>query len=188
MSVSTTINMTSSIGGGLSISGTKKVTADALIAQSLSIPAAKLSTAWELDSAGTTGTATLSAGHNITTGQVVDIFWEGGRRLGVIVGTVAALVVPLTDSGVGDTLPADGTSIFIAPRISLDFRISGSALIALLLSTVSGGAFNFINEAGVSQFQKALGATSAYSWYEGCGRITPFRVTLLRTYLFPITP
>ena len=46
-----------------------------------------------------TGEATLGAGHGITTGAIVDIYWSGGRRYGVTVGTVAGNVVPFGAPG-----------------------------------------------------------------------------------------
>lgn len=61
-----------------------------------------------------TGTLTMSdAGHGITTGAVIDLYWEGGARYGITVGTVSGTSVPIgaDDSGHGNNLPVATTPI-----------------------------------------------------------------------------
>lgn len=58
-----------------------------------------------------TGTITLDdADHLITTSSVVDIYWDGGSRRGVNVGTVSTTSVPF-DVGLGDDLPIADTDV-----------------------------------------------------------------------------
>lgn len=58
-----------------------------------------------------TGTLTMgSAGHGITTGSRISIFWDGGSRVNVVVGTVSGTSVPF-DLGSGDDLPVATTVI-----------------------------------------------------------------------------
>ena len=75
------------------------------------IPAAKtgtLTTRTDND----TGTLTMSASHGITTGAKIDIYWTGGRRYNVEVGTVSVNSVPF-DNGSGDNLPTNNTSVTV---------------------------------------------------------------------------
>ncbi len=57
-----------------------------------------------------TGTLTMTSGHGITTGAKIDLYWSGGSRRGVTVGTVATNSVPI-DLGSGDDLPAAATAV-----------------------------------------------------------------------------
>ena len=76
----------------------------------------------------------MATGHGITTGALVDVYWEGGVRYGVTVGTVNGQAVPLTDSGAGDVLPADETPIVIGlvTVIDTDFDGDKAAMLAAL--------------------------------------------------------
>lgn len=91
---------------------------------------------------GSEGEVTLGEGHEITTGQVVDLYWAGGLRYAVTVGTVAGQAVPLTDSGAGDDLPDESTAVVVSPRLAIAEYIDGDTLLALvaLFSYAAGGA------------------------------------------------
>lgn len=81
-----------------------------------------------------TGSITMSdAGHSVTTGQVVDLYWSGGSRHGVTVGTVSGTTVPIgaDDSGTGDALPSAATALVVSPRIELNASIDGDNVAAL---------------------------------------------------------
>ena len=77
----------------------------------------------------TQGTATLGGGHGITTGMEVDVYWTGGVRYGMTVGTVSGASVPLSDSGAGDVLPVETTAIIVAQRVEIGETIDGDALV-----------------------------------------------------------
>jgi hypothetical protein len=70
-----------------------------------------------------TGTLTMTAGHGITTGQTLDVYWAGGQRRGMTVGTVATNSVPI-DGGAGDNLPANTTAITAMVPTSVPFLLS----------------------------------------------------------------
>ncbi len=57
-----------------------------------------------------TGTLTMAASHGITTGARLDLYWDGGMRRGITVGTVSVNSVPI-DLGSGDDLPIATTAI-----------------------------------------------------------------------------
>jgi len=65
-----------------------------------------------------TGVATLSTGHGITTGMVVDVYWSGGVRYGM---TATRSVNEITvDGGAGDVLPAQDTAVTVVEQIIVD--------------------------------------------------------------------
>jgi hypothetical protein len=85
-----------------------------------------------------TGTVTMDAAeHGIETGDVVDVYWSGGRRFGVTVGTVAGTAVPI-DAGAGDNLPITTTEIVVVKQQQVNITIDGdnSSIVALSLEPV----------------------------------------------------
>jgi hypothetical protein len=85
-----------------------------------------------------TGELTMSGGHGITTGQIIDIYWTGGVQRSVTVGTVATNAVPI-DSGIGDNLPADETPITAVVQQPINCAIDGdnTKAIAVVLTTTT---------------------------------------------------
>ena len=78
----------------------------------------------------TSGTLTMTTGHGFTTGQKdISIFWSGGSRRNVLVGTVATNSVPFS-GGTGDNLPLATTAITaMAPTVNTS--ISGNMATAI---------------------------------------------------------
>lgn len=84
-----------------------------------------------------TGTLTMDdAGHGISTSDVIDLYWEGGARYGITVGTVSGTSVPIgaDDSGSGDVLPADGTPITAMTQQIINTQIDGDEVVLLAIS------------------------------------------------------
>lgn len=81
-----------------------------------------------------TGVATLTAGHNIVSTDVVDVYWAGGVRYGMV-ATVTVNAVAL-EGGDGDVLPAQDTVITgVYEQIAVDpLNLDGdnAAFVALL--------------------------------------------------------
>lgn len=71
-----------------------------------------------------TGTLTMADGHGITTGAKLDVYWDGGARYNMTVGTVATNSVPI-DGGSGDNLPASSTAITAMVPTSLALAFNG---------------------------------------------------------------
>lgn len=124
--------------GGVSISGSVQRTSDGAIGLDVAVPGAKVG---ELTTRGsaTAGTITLEADHGITTADTVDIYWDGGMRFGVTVGTVSGTAVPIS-SGTGDDLPAEDADISVAPIAIAEIAITGDDLIILGLQAVAPAA------------------------------------------------
>lgn len=113
-------------GGGISISGRVLRTVDSVPAIEVALPAGKagqLTTRTDDE----TGTLTMASGHGITTGAIIDLYWDGGSRRTNLVGTVAGLSVPINAAaqGVGDVLPANLTNIVACVRTIINFGIDG---------------------------------------------------------------
>lgn len=72
----------------------------------------------------------MSSGHGITTGAVIDIYWSGGARYDVLVGTVATNAVPIgaDNGGTGDNLPADETPVTVMVQQTINAAIDGDNL------------------------------------------------------------
>ena len=63
-----------------------------------------------------TGTVTMDSGsHTIETGDTVNVYWAGGERKGMTVGTVSGTTVPI-DGGSGDDLPVADTEVYVSPE------------------------------------------------------------------------
>jgi hypothetical protein len=84
----------------------------------------------------TDGELTMTAGHGITTGQIIDLYWTGGVRFGVVVGTVATNAVPIS-GGAGDNLPTASTAITAVVQLSVNLAIDGDEtdILAVIFET-----------------------------------------------------
>ena len=83
-----------------------------------------------------TGTLTMTTGHGITTGQIVDIYWSGGVQRTVTVGTVSVDSVPF-DLSIGDVLPIATTAVTVCVHKSINLAIDGdnADIVAVILET-----------------------------------------------------
>ena len=90
-----------------------------------------------------TGTLTLSTGHAITTGMIIDLYWSGGKRTGITVGTVSVNSVPIgaDNAGAGNNLPTEATAIVASQRVPFNIAIDGDnlSLIGLQMKYTSAG-------------------------------------------------
>ncbi|AMV20414.1 hypothetical protein [Planctomyces sp. SH-PL14] len=95
--------------GGKTSSSQISASADGIVTKEVTLSAAK-SGQLTTRTSTSVGTLTMAGGHGITTGARLDIYFPGGSRRGVLVGTVATNSVPFT-LGAGDDLPANLTNI-----------------------------------------------------------------------------
>jgi len=100
----------------------------------------------------TDGELTMAASHGITTAAVIDLYWAGGVRYGVVVGTVATNAVPIS-GGAGDNLPTNMTAITAVAQKSINLAIDGdeSDILAVVLETTDKS----LRTAGHVQFRDA---------------------------------
>ena len=157
--------------GGISVQSSITRTKAGEIGQETTLPAAQAG-ALSTRTSDTEGVATLAADHIVETGDLVDVFWDGGVRYGVTVGTVSGTSVPLTDSGAGDVYPSQGTAINVAPVTVLDVDFDGDKAVMLAALTTKRGHVDFRSSAASIDAAELL-ANEAYTWASDTGVTNP---------------
>lgn len=164
---------------GKSAATSTEITSDAAVLVDPTLAAAKsgtLTTRTDND----TGTLTMSSGHGITTGQRLDVYWSGGVRYGMTVGTVASNSVPI-DGGAGDNLPANNTAITAMVPQQEDFPVDGADLQSLIVSCESPALVVFRTSAPADIVAAEVTADSDYVWFTGSGVDNPFDTDVAAT-------
>lgn len=162
---------------GKSYTQSRNLTAEGSVQKKPSRAAAKqgvLTTRTDAD----TGSLTMNAGHGITTGAKIDLYWANadgtrGVRRNVTVGTVATNVVPI-DLGTGDDLPIATTAITAMVPQAYDFRLDGDELVALMASCPGPAVIVLTGDDDVEDFAIVLpygGMT--YAWDNRSGAANP---------------
>lgn len=118
-----------------------------------------------------TGELTMAASHGITTGQRLDLYWEGGSRRGITVGTVAGNAVPI-DLGSGDNLPTESTEITAMVPVEESLVITGDDLKLLVASSTKRGQI-VLEDSGGEELHIPLEAGSVYDWHTLKGSTNP---------------
>lgn len=156
--------------GNMSVASTIYRAASGGITQELTLPAAKSGTL-SARTNDSEGTLTLEAGHGIETGDVIDVYWDGGMRRNVDVGTVAGNDVPIS-GGAGDVLPAQDTALTAFRQQEIDTDFDGDLLevLAALLGKRGRVAFH---SAGGEQLSIDLVASEMWSWFSNRGVANP---------------
>lgn len=116
--------------GGLSISRSITRSGDGTGTVEIAVPAGNAGTLTTRTD-NETGSLTMSSGsHDITTGSTIDLYWTGGSRHGITVGTVSGTTVPIgaDDSGTGDNLPTASTAIVADVQVPFNASIDGDEL------------------------------------------------------------
>lgn len=171
MTLASTIKKTVTLGGR-SFAQSKSQTIDESRVRELSLAAAKtgtLSTRTDAD----TGVLTLASGHGVTTGAVIDVFWSGGTRRNMDVGTVSGTSVPV-DGGAGDNLPVLTTAVTAMVVTSEAFVFSGSDAVVITFYNGSGNYAHFsLRSSGAEELYVKLESGAVYVWYSGDGATNP---------------
>jgi hypothetical protein len=151
---------------------TPTVTAALAVPFNLSLPAAK---AGSLTTRGsnTAGTLTMDPGHGFLTAGRLDLYWSGGSRRGILIGTVATNSVPFT-GGAGDNLPTAATAITAMVPSEEAVVVTGDDVAGIVLYGASGGTFTFTDDADAEVHAVVLTvATPAYTWLSVDGPTNP---------------
>jgi hypothetical protein len=166
MAYKLTVAKSFNVGGKLFNKG-ESVDYEGILSKEVTLAAAKtgsLSTRTDDD----TGTLTMAAGHGITTGARIDIYWTGGARRGVIAGTVAGNSVPFgagaPDIGLGDVLPSQGTAVTVMVPQEESFTINGTNAGAVLCE-VEGARGQIVMAQADNTEEWAITVTDGYGWY-----------------------
>ena len=165
---------------GLSIQSTLSRTADIAAAYNpeTPLPAAKagsLTTRTDND----TGVVTLSTGHGITTGMVVDVYWADGCRYGMT-ATVSVNAVTV-DGGEGDNLPAQATAVTLAEQVDVDLPDFDGDLLEMLAIYTARRAHVDFREAAATALARTQPAGEVYSWAADSGVTNPLANTVVET-------
>lgn len=102
---------------------------DGVIRKDVNVPAAIAGTLTARTDTDT-GELTLEGSHGVTTGNRIDVYWSGGSRRGMTVGTVDAQDVPI-DGGTGDALPTASTAIAASVPVEEAFLIDGDSILLI---------------------------------------------------------
>lgn len=119
------------------------------------------------------GTLTMLAGHGITTSAVIDLYWDGGRRYNVAVGTVSGNSVPIS-GGAGDNLPSNLTNVRACVQAVVDSDFSGDLVKAIAVK--AGGKRALVTFMASSSVAWAIELTADLPlalWYYGSGFTNP---------------
>lgn len=156
--------------GGLGVSSTITREAEGQIGQEPLLPAAKvgsLTTRTDDDE----GSLTLSSSHGIETADIIDIYWDGGRRYNVVVGTVAGNVVPFS-GGAGDNLPSEDTAVTVSKQKSIDMDVDGD-LISMIVASCEKVAHLGFYEDSTLKLSVDVPATEFWAWWSSGATSNP---------------
>lgn len=117
----------------------------------------------------TDGTLTMDSGHGFTTSAVIDLFWSGGSRRNVTVGTVSTNSVPIS-GGSGDNLPTNNTAITAMLPTQVTFAADGtSTAVQVIGACPVNGWVVFRNSTTVVYACQIRAGVLANIWVTGMG-------------------
>lgn len=161
--------------GGIAFNGALTREASSLLTFNETIPAAKSGTLTTRTD-NSNGVITMSSGHGIVTGNVINIYWTGGSRKG-ITASVSTNALTVT-GGSGDNLPTANTAIRVAKVITLDVDFTIDILqMTVLQSNKDDVELKFYDIDSPSNLHTTIGlaASEAYTWAAGTNAPTnPF--------------
>jgi hypothetical protein len=180
------VNITAS-GSGLTIQSSQQVIANVTATLSPTLDVARSGTLTTRTN-NNSGTLTLEAGHGITTGNRLDLFWldptTGQQRCQhkITAGTVSGNSVPIS-AGVGDNLPLAATAVTVQRVSELDFLLNTPDLIALSVGANAGGKVVLEKADGtVVHHQTLTPGGGGATWLAGSGA-SPVSDTVAKAFL-----
>jgi hypothetical protein len=160
--------------GGRTYSKDLSINAGAKIEAEESLDPAKTGTL-STRTSNTAGTLTMTPGHGFLTAGRLDLYWAGGSRRGILIGTVATDSVPFT-GGAGDNLPVQGTAITAMVPMEFGFNVVGDDVTALGVRNQgpnSSATVVFTDNADVEIKGYVLPPTVGESWVTSEGVTNP---------------
>lgn len=158
------------------------IEANAVINPKDSIDAAKTGTLTTRTDADT-GSVTAQAAHGIITGDRLDVYWAGGSRRGMTVGTVSGTTVPI-DGGAGDDLPIATTALTLMVPTEVDFTVDGDNVQGIVYAATAKGTIVFTDGSDVEVDSHVFTAKGNAEWHTGSGITNPFAAeTIAKCYL-----
>jgi hypothetical protein len=152
--------------------GVATIASDLAIPFSVTLEAAKTGSLTTRTN-NTTGTLTMAASHGITTGARLDLYWSGGSRRGITVGTVSVNSVPFS-GGAGDNLPVQDTAITAQVPVSENLVVTGNDVVSIGTRVTGGGTIVFTDGSNAEIFATTLTSdVPSYAWASGYGGTNP---------------
>jgi hypothetical protein len=152
---------------GIQLSGNLSVVDSGQIGEEVSL-AAGLAGTLSTRTSNTAGVATLGTGHGLLENDVVDVYWSGGVRYGVAVGSVGTNTVPFS-GGAGTNLPTQASALVVCKQTVVDVDVSGDAISLILCSAQNAVHLDFQQSDGTSIKALSLGAGALWFWSDGYG-------------------
>jgi hypothetical protein len=175
MTLSTNIQHTATLGGKNMGAESATVAHDGMSVVEKLLASAKAGTL-SVRTDNDTGTLVMSSGgHGITTGARLDLYWLGGCRRGITVGTVSGTSVPI-DGGSGDNLPTASTAITAMVPTEVDFGITGDQVqvVVAFTDSLAQGQVVFADASNAELHNVKLAVPNQmYDWYTGNGTTNP---------------
>jgi hypothetical protein len=165
-----TIQLSVSVGG-VSVAGTVSRTASGQRSEIISLPAADAGTLTGRTDADT-GVATLTTGHSIANQNVVDVYWTGGIRYGML-ATVATNAVTL-EGGAGANLPTAQTAVALCAQVTVALPFDGDLIEMIGAVGTRRGHTHFEETGSASALAQELIATEPWTWVSDQGVTNPF--------------
>ncbi len=166
---SSTLSLSGEIGGA-PLGATLQRTADGAIRQGpITLPAAEAGTL-STRSTNTTGVLTL-AGTTLQIGDVIDVYWDGGRRYDVDVDGVAGDDVTFS-GGAGDVLPVQDTAVTAAEQVAIDLAFTGDELVAIGAKLGERGHLS-VRDSGATALSIDLVKNETWFWLDGQQIVNP---------------
>jgi len=141
----------------------------------ITLPAAEAGTL-STRTTDTTGVLTIS-GTALQIGDVIDVYWDGGRRYDVDVDGVAGDDVTFS-GGAGDILPAATTAITAAEQVTIDTDFDGADLVAIGALCNARGHLSF-REGAATELSVDLTAKEAWTWFNASTAANPLASTVV---------
>lgn len=121
----------------------------------------------------TEGTLTLGLSHGIGTGNTIDIYWDGGMRYGVTVGTVSGTSVPFS-SGAGDNLPDEDSDIVATVQETVGtIGLAGNNIQCIVITATKRTSCDFLAAGGAVLLHVEIAAGEGYVWMSDTGVTNP---------------
>lgn len=161
--------------GGITLQKTITKTADHAntygnASDDISLPAATEFLDFQNDEDGT-ATCTLSPGHGLSTGTY-DLYWTAGIRYGVTV-TITGDNADIPDTGAGDALPADDTTVNLSEQVQINTAIDGDAVTLFGMSSTLRSHVDFQDSGSSSIDEEELLADEPFTWHDTSGLTNP---------------
>jgi len=174
MSKKGTFAVVMSIAGRTLKNDPLSLTADADAGYEITLPAAKAGTLSTRTGDGE-GILTLTEGHGLSSGNVVDIHWSGGCRYNVTLDSDDTTTVGFDDTPTasGDVLPAAETVIYVTTRTQINCAIDGDNVAMFGVNCDQNAHVLFEDADGDDIKAYRLTADNPETWNSSSGETNP---------------